>query len=39
MLRSLLYRHGEEIGRFARVNVGKDARTWRLVVCKAGTDG
>jgi hypothetical protein len=39
MLRSLLYRHREEIGRFARVSVGKDARTWRVVVCKAGTDG
>jgi hypothetical protein len=39
MLRSLLYRHREEIGRFARASVGKDARTWRLVVCKAGRDG
>jgi hypothetical protein len=39
MLRLLLYRHREEIGRFARVNVGEEARTWRLVVCKAGRDG
>jgi hypothetical protein len=39
MLRSSLYRHREEIRRFARASVGKDARTWRLVVCKAGRDG
>jgi hypothetical protein len=39
MLRLLLYRHREEIGQFARVNVGEEARTWRLVVCKAGRDG
>jgi hypothetical protein len=39
MLRLLLYRHREEIGRLARVNVGEDAGTWRLVVCKAGRDG
>ncbi len=39
MLRWLLYRHREEIGRFARVNVGEEAGTLRLVVCKAGRDG
>jgi hypothetical protein len=39
MLRLSLYRHREEIGRFARVSVGEEARTWRLVVCKAGRDG
>jgi hypothetical protein len=39
MLRLLLYRHREEIGRFARVNVGEEAGTWSLVVCKAGRDG
>jgi hypothetical protein len=39
MLRLSLYRHHEEIGRFARVSVGEEARTWRLVVCKAGRDG
>lgn len=37
-LRLLLYRHREETGRFARVSVGEEARTWRLVVCKAGRD-
>jgi hypothetical protein len=35
----LLYWHREEIGRFARVSVGEEARTWRLVVWKAGRDG
>jgi hypothetical protein len=38
-LRLLLYRHDEGIGRFARVSVGEEARTWRLVVSKAGRDG
>jgi hypothetical protein len=38
-LRLLLYRHHEEIGQFARVSVGEEARTWRLVVWKAGRDG
>ena len=35
-LRLLLYRHREVIGRFARVSVGEAARTWTLVVVKAG---
>jgi len=39
MLLLLLHRHREEIGRLARVNVGEEARTWKLVVCKAGRDG
>ncbi len=39
MLHSLLYRHREEIERFARVMVGEEARKWRLVVCEAGRDG
>jgi hypothetical protein len=38
-LRLWLYRHREEIGRFAPVSVGEEVRTWRLVVSKAGRDG
>jgi len=39
LLLSLLYRHRKEIGGFARGTDGEQARTWRLVVCKAGRDG